>query len=123
MSVYAMSEFDTLDMLANSASIEKVEFGVVVADQFGLGLKRKGKTGSHLLSGQNTNLALTQLQAAQGAEIVVFYGRGWLAGREVMLPTEMGISSPDVEAAAEMRLQRLAGPQPAFDYGKPNIWF
>ncbi len=123
MSIYAMSEFDTLDMLANSVSIEKVEFGIVVADQFGLGLKRKGKTGSHLLSGQSTNLALTQLLAAEGAEIVVFYGMGWLAGRKVILPTEMGLSSPEVEATAEQRAQRLARAQSEPDYGTPNIWF
>lgn len=123
MTIYAMSEFDTLDLLANAANIEKVEFGVVVQDQFGLGLHRRGKSGSHLLSGQATDFALKQLGAAESAEIVVFYGKGWIGGKEVLLPTELGFTSPEVEAAVEQRKQRLADIQPKQVFDVAHIWF
>jgi hypothetical protein len=38
MTIYAMSEFDARDLLASDTEIERIDFGVVVADQFGLGL-------------------------------------------------------------------------------------
>src|SRR5690554_4084410 len=103
-----MNEFSALDMLRNDTPTDRIEFGTVVEDEFGLGLRKRGKEGFSLLSGQSANDCLTMLEAKVGDDIVVFYQRGLMNGVEVVLASEMGFLTPAIEEEVRLYLDRKA---------------
>ena len=118
--IYGMSEFDALDMLRNDIPTERIAFGVVIEDQFGLGLVKRG-TNYHLLAGQGTNSCLAPLDCKAGDEVVVFFKRELLSGKEVVMPSEIGKLTPAIEKAVRLYQERKSQPKHVFD--APNDWF
>jgi predicted naringenin-chalcone synthase len=55
--------------------------------------------------------------------VVVFFSKGSMAGKDVVLPTEMGLSTPQIEAAVAKRLQRQADTQPKPVFDVAHSWF